>query len=168
MHKRIVDGTGLWTSEKLREVQPPSYRAELANLIPLAGSTGTFECNPRLIWRTVYSLNRTDISEDDVAKILDAFEQAKILFRWTVTGGKTWGYRIGIHGKGRLPAPSQKKYDRGGEAVPLEKLEEFMGDDAFKAYRRNSTDLYRDSLEGMLLKHADKYKTEPQAGVLAT
>ena len=74
-----------------------------------------------------------------MAKILDAFEKAKILFRWTVTGGKTWGYWIGIHGKGRLPARSQKKYDRGGEPVHLEQLEEFMGADAFKAYSLSAT-----------------------------
>jgi hypothetical protein len=48
-----------------------------------------------------YAYNRPDRKPEDVATILDAFEQAKLLFLWTVDG-KTWGYWVGIEKEGRL------------------------------------------------------------------
>ena len=39
MPKRVIDGEGLWRSEKLARVQPEKFRAEYANQIPLAWQT---------------------------------------------------------------------------------------------------------------------------------
>lgn len=40
MPKRIVDGEGLWRSDKLSEVTPAWIKAEYANLVPLALANG--------------------------------------------------------------------------------------------------------------------------------
>jgi hypothetical protein len=128
MPKRIIDGEGIWKSDKIAQVEPPRHRAEYANLLPLALATGTFECNPRAIWATVYSYNRPDITPEDVAAILDEFERVKLLFRWEVAG-KLWGFWVGIDKPGRLPSPARQKerHEKSGETVPLADLNEFLG-----------------------------------------
>ena len=73
MPKRVLDGEGIWRSDKLFRVEPAWMRAEYANLIPLALANGVFEANPRRIWSQVYSYNRTDITTQDVEKILEEF-----------------------------------------------------------------------------------------------
>jgi hypothetical protein len=125
MPKRILDGDALWGSDKLAQVQPARYRAEYANLLPLALANGTFECNPGNIWRMVYGYNREDITREDVVKILDGFQRVKMLFRWTVKG-KAWGYWVGIHS--RLPKGTEFAHAKKGEPVPLEQLAEFLGE----------------------------------------
>ena len=129
MPKRIVDGEGIWKSDKIAQVEPPRYRAEYANLLPLALANGSFECNARAIWATSYSYNRPDITPEDVAAILEEFERAKLLFRWTVSG-KTWGFWVGIDKPGRLPSEARLngRHDRRGEEVPKDKLREFLGE----------------------------------------
>ena len=68
MPKRILDGESLWGSGKLARVEPPAFRAEFANLLPLALANGVFEANPRLIWSRVYAFNRPDVSLETVEK----------------------------------------------------------------------------------------------------
>ena len=128
MPKRIVDGDGVWRSDKIALVQPPAYRAEFANLIPLATANGTFEVEPRRIWATVYSFNRPDISPEDTKKILDEFERVKLLFRWTdPRSGKRWGYWVGIEKSGRLPAESRRgTHEVVGPEPPRDQLEAFL------------------------------------------
>jgi hypothetical protein len=67
---------------------------------------GTFEADAAKIWRTVYAYNRPDIAAEKVGEILDALETAKMLFRWTDSNGKLWGFWIGIDKPGRLPSRS--------------------------------------------------------------
>ena len=81
MPKRIVDGEALWLSDKLKLV-PEKFRAEVANLIPLASSNVSFECNPHKIWVRVYAYNRPDVTVEFVEEMLEAFPRAKMLFRW--------------------------------------------------------------------------------------
>ena len=128
MPKRIVDGDALWRSDKLGLVQPPRLRAEYANLIPLALANGTFEVAPRRIWATVYSYNRPDMSEADVAVMLAEFERIKLLFRWIDTAtGKLWGYWIGIDKPGRLPGKSRwGRNEAMGPEPPLQELRKFL------------------------------------------
>lgn len=123
MPKRIVDGDGLWRSDKLSQVEPASFRAELANLIPLALANGSFECNPRLIWSRCYAYNRPDVTLEMVEKILAEFERVGILIRWEA-GTKTWGYWVGIEKTGRLPSSSrqQKKHEAIGPTPPTHLL----------------------------------------------
>ena len=110
MGSRLVDGPAIYHSDKLKKV-PKEYRAEFANLIPLAEANGAFECNPELVWSIVYAYNRNDITPDIVSDILDAFEKADMLVRYEANG-KKYGYWVGIDKPGRLPAPSVlKKYN---------------------------------------------------------
>jgi len=128
MPKRVLDGEGLWRSDKLARVQPPSRRAEYANLIPLALANGTFEAGSRRIWSSVYSYNRPDVTEADAADILTEFERVKLLFRWTdAATGKVWGYWIGIEKPGRLPGKSRWGTNEAiGPEPPVHELRKFL------------------------------------------
>ena len=128
MPKRVIDGEGLWRSDKLAQVEPPSFRAEYACLLPLALANGVFEANPRRIWATVYSYNRPDVGVEQVENILAEFERVKLIFTWT-DGGKSWGYFVGIEKPGRLPAQSRLKHSHQalGPEPPKELLQTFVG-----------------------------------------
>jgi hypothetical protein len=129
MPKRICDGEGIWKSDKIAQVEPARYRAEYANLLPLALANGSFECNARAIWAACYGYNRPDVTPEDVVAILDEFERVKLLFRWTVVG-KTWGFWVGIDKPGRLPseARQRERHEKTGEIVPQDKLRDFLGE----------------------------------------
>jgi hypothetical protein len=128
MPKRIIDGEGIWKSDKIAAIEPPRYRAEYANLLPLAMANGSFECNARSIWATCYGYNRPDVTPEDVVAILDEFERVKLLFRWAVAG-KAWGFWVGIDKPGRLPseARQRERHEKTGEIVPQDKLHDFLG-----------------------------------------
>jgi hypothetical protein len=112
--KRLVDGEALWRSDKLARVQPLEFRAEYANLIPLAGADGTFEANSRRVWTEVYSYNRPEITVDLVEEMLDEFERVGMIGRRKDEDGKIWGKFIGI--EARLPAESQQSKYKPGKA----------------------------------------------------
>jgi len=128
MPKRVVDGPGIWLSHKLRAVFPVEFRAEFANLIPLAMANGVFECDPDLIWSTVYSFNRPDWSRDRVEKLLDEYARVKLLFRWQTNDNKIWGFWVGITKPGRLPSASRlnDRHEKLGPEPPKELLENFL------------------------------------------
>jgi hypothetical protein len=128
MPKRILDGDALWRSKKIRQVQPVKFRAEYANLLPLALSTGSFECDADTIWTDVYAFNRPDVTPEDVAAILDEYEKVKLLFRWTVDG-KTWGYWVGIDKEGRLPTGTAYSHAKKGPFPPAGAYKAFAGVD---------------------------------------
>lgn len=115
MPKRLVDGEALWRSDKLAQVQPLEFRAEYANLIPLAKADGSFEASPRRVWSDVYSYNRPDITVDLVEEILDAFEKVGMISRKSDENGKVWGKFIGI--EARLPSESTKDRYSKGKAI---------------------------------------------------
>jgi len=130
MPKRVIDGEGVWRSDRLAQVEPPRFRAEYANLLPLALANGVFEVAARRVWITVYSYNRPDVSLEHVELMLAEFERVKLLFRWTepVTG-KQWGYFVGIEKPGRLPSRSrvaQGHWEIGPE-LPRAEYEQFLG-----------------------------------------
>lgn len=100
MAKRVVDGGGLWRSDKLALVEPEWIRPEYANLIPLALANGSFEASARRVWADVYSYNRPGITLEMVEQILAELERVKLLFRWTDEAGKQWGYWVGIEKRG--------------------------------------------------------------------
>lgn len=127
MPKRVIDGPGIWRSEKIRRIEPVWARAEFANLLPLALANGVFEADAARIWSDVYSFNRPDIKPADVQTILDALEQVKLLFRWTDADGKVWGYWIGIDKAGRLPGKSRRgKNEAIGPEPPEGALSAFL------------------------------------------
>lgn len=125
MPNRLICGEALWQSDKLLWV-PEEYRAEYANLLPLALANGSFECNPDKIWSRVYSYNRRDRDREFVKRALEAFESAKMLFRWEAEDGLVWGYWTGIEKPGRLPSGTCYKNAAKGQPVPKELLEKFL------------------------------------------
>lgn len=128
MPKRIIDGDALWHSQKIAQVQPPKWRAEYANLLPLALANGVFECNAHTVWATVYADNRDDIEPADIEQILAEFERVKLLFRWTdAQTQKQWGFWVGIEKPGRLP-PKTRRYKHAvmGPEAPQEELRKFL------------------------------------------
>jgi hypothetical protein len=128
MPKRVLDGDGLWRSDKLAQVEPAVRRAEYANLLPLALANGVFESNPRRIWASVYSYNRPDVSLHDVEAMLDEFERVKLLFRWSdALSQKVWGFWIGIDKPGRLPGRSRRGTNElVGPEPPTDELRKFL------------------------------------------
>ena len=136
MPKRVLDGEGLWRSDKLADVQPASRRAEFANLIPLAMANGTFEAGARRIWSAVYSYNRPDFTDLDVSQMLEEFERVKLLFRWTdLNSGKVWGYWVGIDKPGRLPGKSRwGKNEAIGPEPPVEALRKFLDSNGIQVF----------------------------------
>ncbi len=129
MPKRVLDGEGLWKSDKLARVQPAWAKAELANLIPLALANGVFEASARRIWSQAYSYNRPEIGVEKVEEILSAFEKAGLLFRWHDAGtAKFWGFWVGIDKPGRLPPPSRlrKRHETVGPSPPPHELRKYV------------------------------------------
>ncbi len=128
MPKRVVDGEALWTSRKLKNVEPEWMRGEYANLLSLALANGVFEADADQIWARVYAYLRPNIARDDVAKILTAFERAGLLFCWQDETGKRWGFWVGIAKPGRLPKLSRLKgrHERLGPDPPGEQLNQYL------------------------------------------
>jgi len=129
MPKRVIDGEGLWRSEKLSRVEPVWMRAELANLLPLSLANGVFEADPRRIWSLVYSYNRPEISPEDVGSILAEYNRVGLFFRWVDRQtAKEWGYWVGIEKTGRLPSPSRlaRKHEAIGPKPPDDDLKTFI------------------------------------------
>jgi hypothetical protein len=126
MAKRMLDGDKLWRSDKLRQVQPESFRAEYSNLYALALANGAFECAPDRVWCEVYAYNRPSISPETVREILREFERVKLLFRWQAGDGKTWGFWVGS--EKMLPTPEQIRQSKYkiGEPVPKQQLAAFL------------------------------------------
>jgi hypothetical protein len=127
MPKRVLDGEAIYGSDKLAGVAL-EYKAEYANLIPLALANGSFEASPRRVWSKVYAYNRPEVTLEHVEKILAELERVKLLFRWADSTGKQWGYWVGIDKKGRLPSQSRlnKKHEALGAVPPADLLQTFM------------------------------------------
>jgi hypothetical protein len=128
MPKRIVDGEGLWRSDKIASIRTPWMKAEFANLIPLATANGTFEVNPRRIWSAVYAYNRAEVTLEMVEQLLDELERVKLLFRWTDSQTqKPWGFWVGIDKPGRLPGRSRRgRNEVVGPEPPADELRKFV------------------------------------------
>jgi hypothetical protein len=128
MPKRYICGDSIARSKKLRNVQPVRYRAELALLLTLGLGNGTFECDPILVHRDLYSYNRPDISVDDVEAMFNEFERTKLLFRFQDKDGTEWGWWTGSDKPGRLMAESLRGRYKQGATLPKDKLARFMAE----------------------------------------
>jgi hypothetical protein len=125
MPKRILDGEGVWRSDKLRRVEEWA-RSEYANLIPLAMANGVFECSSSRVWSLVYSYNRQEVTIGRVKRILKELESCGLLFRWKNDDGKKWAYFVGIEKPGRLPGKSRRgKHENVGPMPPAFQLAEY-------------------------------------------
>jgi hypothetical protein len=110
MPKRIVDGEGIWKSDKLAALDDMT-RAEYANLIPLADANGVFHCDAYKIWSQVYSYNRAQYDPETIDSILHELAAGGMLFRWRDESDKVWGYFVGIEKPGRLPGASRRGFN---------------------------------------------------------
>ena len=109
MPKRIVDGEGVWGSDKILQLKE-EYRPEYANLVPLAEANGVFEADAYKVWSRVYSYNRRDKDVVWVSGLLEDLVRVGLLLLWE-NKGKVWGFWEGNQKAGRLPSPSeQEKY----------------------------------------------------------
>jgi len=129
VNKRILDGGGLWKSDKLARMQPEWMRAEYANWIPLALANGVFEADTRRIWATIYSYNRPEITFDDAEEIKREFCRVGLLFLWPdEETGKIWAYFVGIDKSGRLPSRSRldRKHEPIGPTPPADALRSYV------------------------------------------
>ena len=127
MPKRVIDGDGLWRSDKLARVEPPPRRAEYAWLLPQAMANGVFEANSRRNWAMSYAYNRPDVTSEQVQQLLDEFERVGLLFRWGDEAGKQWGYWVGIDKPGRLPGKSRRgRNEAVGPDPPQGRLRKFL------------------------------------------
>jgi hypothetical protein len=125
----LIGDNGIWTSRKLATLQPAWARPEYAWLYPIAGPNSVFEYDPRAIWARAYAFARPDKSIEDVAALLAAFVDAKLLFTWE-QDGKKWGYWTGSEKPGRRPRASwMKRYAERGlldPDPPEEELKRFL------------------------------------------
>ncbi len=125
MPGRIVDGEGVWGSEKISKSHE-SVRGEYCNWLPLAEANGVFEVDPKRIWSRIYSYNRDKVSLDFVNFVVMEFNRVGLLFLWD-SEDKMFGFWTGIDQKGRLPHPAQRKqYRKLPPDPPKELLEKYL------------------------------------------
>jgi hypothetical protein len=129
MPKRLIDGDALWTSNKVSKLET-KYIPEYSWLLPLAEANGCFECDARQIWAKCYAMLRPGWTQEDVEDLLDAFETAKLLFKFQ-HDRKQMGFWVGMEKSGRLPSPSDRvKYrGKGKGIVPADELAKFLGEE---------------------------------------
>ena len=111
MPKRVVDGEGIWGSDKILSLRE-EHRPEYANLVPLAEANGVFEADAYKVWSRVYSYNRRGVTPEWVSDLLSELIRVGLLLVWEdKKRGKVWGYWEGNQKPGRLPKQSeQDKY----------------------------------------------------------
>jgi hypothetical protein len=127
MPNRVVSGDAISRSDKLLKIEPVGYRAEYSYLLTLALANGSFECEPRKLWTNLYAYNRPDFTPERVAEMLDKYERAKMLYRWSDADGKLWGHWVGQLKPGRLPGAARiKQGEKVGAAIPLQDMEVWL------------------------------------------
>jgi hypothetical protein len=127
MPNRVVGGDAISRSDKLLKIEPVAFRAEYSYLLTLALANGSFECEPRKIWTNLYAYNRPDFSPERVAEMLDVYERAKMLYRWSDAEGKIWGHWVGQLKAGRLPGAGRiKQGEKVGAPIPVQEMEAWL------------------------------------------
>lgn len=124
MPARMIDFDALWTSGKLGKLEEKD-RPEYMWMYGMAEANGVFEAQPKLIWRSAYSILRPSVTIEEIARLLDEFERVKLLFRWTDQFGRILGYWIGSEKNGRRPPPTRMGKLRYPDP-PSKKLKKFL------------------------------------------
>jgi len=127
MPKRVIDGEAVWGSDKLTSL-PPSAQREYPWLYPLADCNGNFELtNLRAVWGRVYA-SRPDITTEDMASIIGAYNEVGLLFIWQ-ENGKRYGHWTNSDRAGRLPRESHRssQFERViASTIPLPEYQEYV------------------------------------------
>lgn len=101
----------IWTSEKVRNINPKDWQPEYSWLLPIATADGTFECLPHLVWAQAYAFCRDQRWTDEkVGRLLDELVRVGLLQRATDESGKVWGRWVGS--EKFLPSPERCKTNR--------------------------------------------------------
>jgi hypothetical protein len=111
MPKRIVDGEGIWLSNKLASMGAIDAIPILlyAWLLPIAEHNGVFEYDPRAIHKRTLAYHDI-LEENELVDCLNLYRDAGLLFVWTEQkDGKEYGYWVGSDKKGRLPGKEYSK-----------------------------------------------------------
>jgi hypothetical protein len=106
MPKRIISDI-TWKSKKVRNIQPPEFRAEYAWIMSAVEDNGVFEYDPEPLWADAYALARPGWTPERVKELLDELIRVGLLIRYEAQG-KTWCYLVGSDKPGHLPAPSMR------------------------------------------------------------
>lgn len=117
MPKRIIDGEALRRSNKLRKIESERVRAFYPWFLTTALANGVSELDTWVISSELLK-QFPSLTEEEVGTILNIYDSAGLLFRWTEKDGTVWGYWIGIHEVGLLPPPSHvlaRRYKTGPE-----------------------------------------------------
>jgi hypothetical protein len=128
MFKRILDGNGIWLSDKIARVEPVWCRPEYAWIYPIASGNGTFEHNLPKIFGLCYC-RRPDMTMEKLEVILAAFERERLIFKWfDKATDKHWGFFTGSRKPGRCPPASrvEKGHELVGPEPPAEALAKFL------------------------------------------
>jgi hypothetical protein len=124
-NKRLVSET-IYQSDKLYSV-PEDFRPEYPWIIPMVKANGCMEYNVPVIWRTAYSLMRPDVNRETLQKVFEAFVEAKLVFPFKHSDGKSYIFFIGMEKSGLLPCKSEReKYAEGKSIVPAKELAKFL------------------------------------------
>ena len=113
MPKRVLDGEGIWGSDKLAKVEPVIYRTYYAWLFSLADCYGSFEItNLRMIAGKV-NANIPRLTAREVEKVFQEFYKRGLAFIWEHLG-RRYLHWTGSMRKGRWPRESRrtKKYEK--------------------------------------------------------
>lgn len=166
MPSRVFNGERFWNSDKVKQVQPSSFRPEYAALFALALSDGTFEAGPEKVFAQCYAYNRDGWTVRRVTKLLDEFERVGLLQRRTDPEGKVWGFWTGC--EDTLPSKSEAfKYKAGkkflfmpGDIISRESSGYL---DNIKSESRAPHDCIKDGIGFGLDKVLDRKGLEPAA-----
>jgi hypothetical protein len=121
--KRILDGEGMWGSDKLAACEIWARR-EYAWLYPLADANGCFELTSlRVIWGKV-AANRPDLTLQRLQEVFEQFTRHGLLFTW-VTNGKRYGHWT--KSEGRLPPRSERRRHKSlAPGIPVGELIKYL------------------------------------------
>jgi hypothetical protein len=132
MAKRVLDGAGIWLSDKLARIEPVWCRPEYTWIYPIASANGTFEHNLPKIFALCYC-RRPDMTLEKLEIMFAAFEREKLIFKFfDKPSGLHWGFFTGSRKPGRLPSASrvQKGHEIVGPEPPEQELEKFLSQPA--------------------------------------
>jgi hypothetical protein len=85
----------IWSSQKVRNINPEEWQPEYSWLLPIAAADGTFEADAHLVWAQAYSCNRRQWNTENVGRLLDELERVGLLQRADDENGKVWGRWVG-------------------------------------------------------------------------
>jgi len=119
MPARLVDGDALWTSSKLKKIQPIQFRLHYANWLPMAEANGAFEVDFDILRAKIYPVIDPGFTADNVRQVFNEFVRVGLL-TWFVDNGKDYAYFVGIDKPGRLPSDKHLKRYKNLPPLPDE------------------------------------------------